>query len=322
MPIRLRISSAIPALIAALVLLTAGAAEAAPLPPSASTGKPDMVTSSSARATGTVDPHGLPTNYFFRYGASKSYGFATLSTSAGTGSAPLPVSAQLTPLSAETTYHVQLVAENAAGTSFGSDRTFTTKPTPNTVILGTAPNPVLFGHTVAIDGQLKGAGAAGAKVTLQADPFPYPPGGFPQVGNPVVTNNFGFFSFTALPTFTTQYRVVATGKANPVTAVAVVGVVLRVHVDIHRSHNHRVVPLIHGLATPGHPGSLALLERLSRGNYRIVGVMTLHGGSATTPSGFAGRIRVHVTGRYRVEVRATDGSNFPGFSTTFGLRAS
>jgi hypothetical protein len=92
----------------------------------ATTGAADSITTSSATLTGTVNPGGAATTYHFEYGTSSSYGLTTPSTDAGSGSATLSVSAGISGLTADTTYHYRLVASNADGTSDGADRTFRT----------------------------------------------------------------------------------------------------------------------------------------------------------------------------------------------------
>src|SRR5206468_1080131 len=73
------------------------------------------------------------------YGTSTSYGSQTGSQSAGSGTSPVSVFANVSGLSPSTTYHFRLVASNAGGTTQGSDQTFTTSSTSyaNT-ILGTS----------------------------------------------------------------------------------------------------------------------------------------------------------------------------------------
>jgi hypothetical protein len=83
------------------------------------------VTSSSATLNGTVNPKGLTTSVYFQYGASASYGFTTVAQSYS-GSTTQPVSANIPGLGPITTYHFRLVGTNSGGTSFGSDRIFTT----------------------------------------------------------------------------------------------------------------------------------------------------------------------------------------------------
>jgi len=83
------------------------------------------VTSSSATLNGSVDPHGLTTNVHFQYGTTTSYGLTTANQSK-TGNAYQNVAANISGLSASTTYHFRIVGTNTSGTTYGSDRTFTT----------------------------------------------------------------------------------------------------------------------------------------------------------------------------------------------------
>ena len=90
------------------------------------TGPAENVTTSSAKVTGTVNPGGAQTSYHFEYGTTTSYGLSTPDNDAGAGSADLGVSATLSSLTPQTTYHYRLVA----GGVNGNDRTFTTGPNP------------------------------------------------------------------------------------------------------------------------------------------------------------------------------------------------
>jgi len=83
------------------------------------------VTSSSATLNATVDPHGLTTSVHFQYGTTTSYG-STSPSQSKTGNTYQTASANVGGLSASTTYHFRLVATNSAGTTYGTDRTFTT----------------------------------------------------------------------------------------------------------------------------------------------------------------------------------------------------
>jgi hypothetical protein len=92
------------------------------------------VTSTGAQLNGSVNPDGLSTAYHFEYGLTTSYGSLTSSANAGAGTGAVSVNATLSGLSAGTTYHYRLVAANSAGTTNGSDRSFTggTSPPPPT----------------------------------------------------------------------------------------------------------------------------------------------------------------------------------------------
>ena len=93
--------------------------------PVAITNPATSITSSSARLNGSVNPHGLTTTMYFQYGRSTSYGSRTPNQTK-TGNSYQNVSANISGLTAHTTYHFRVVASNTAGTRYGSDRTFIT----------------------------------------------------------------------------------------------------------------------------------------------------------------------------------------------------
>jgi len=95
--------------------------------PSTTTGSATDMTQHSAKLNGTVNPNGDSTTYYFQWGPTTSYGNTTPTQSAGSGTSDVAVSANLTGLTPNTTYHYRLVAVNSAGTTNGSDMTFKTK---------------------------------------------------------------------------------------------------------------------------------------------------------------------------------------------------
>jgi hypothetical protein len=94
--------------------------------PVAITNPATLIASFSARLNGSVNPHGLSTTVYFQYGRTTSYGNRTPNQTK-TGINYQNVSANISGLSAHTTYHFRIVASNAFGTRYGSDRTFTTQ---------------------------------------------------------------------------------------------------------------------------------------------------------------------------------------------------
>jgi phosphodiesterase/alkaline phosphatase D-like protein len=103
-----------------------------PVPPTVATESASLITASAATLGGSVDPNELTvTDCQFEYGPTSSYGSTALCTpSPGSGAAAVAVSAHMTGLSANTTYHYRIAATNAAGTSYGSDLTFSTPKVP------------------------------------------------------------------------------------------------------------------------------------------------------------------------------------------------
>ncbi|MBV9604975.1 MAG: fibronectin type III domain-containing protein [Solirubrobacterales bacterium] len=101
-------------------------ASAAATAPAVTTGSPSGVGQSSATLSGTVNPNGQSTTYYFEYGPTTSYGTQTSPAGVGSGSTPVGVHQAVFGLSPNTTYHYRLVAQSSAGTTDGADQTLTT----------------------------------------------------------------------------------------------------------------------------------------------------------------------------------------------------
>jgi uncharacterized membrane protein len=94
-------------------------------PPVVTTNPATLIASYSATLNGSVDPHGLTTTIYFQYGTTTSYGLNT-SIRSRTGNTYQTVNASISRLVANTTYHFRIVATNSGGTTYGTDKTFTT----------------------------------------------------------------------------------------------------------------------------------------------------------------------------------------------------
>jgi hypothetical protein len=117
-------------LLACLVLLQSTAEAAGLAAPTAITGPVSAVRATSATASGTVNPNGRATTWYFEYGTSTSYGKRTASKSAGSGSGNAQITGGLTGLTPGTAYHYRLVATSSDGTTRGGDGVFTTLTPP------------------------------------------------------------------------------------------------------------------------------------------------------------------------------------------------
>src|SRR4029434_6835710 len=107
-------------LLTGLALLSTGGGMAAiASAPTAITGPVNSVGTTTATATGTVNPNGQATSWYLEYGTSTSYGKKTATKSAGSGTGNVQVSGALTGLAPGTGYHYRLVASNAGGTQRG-----------------------------------------------------------------------------------------------------------------------------------------------------------------------------------------------------------
>lgn len=123
---------------------TTGTAPPQPPAPSATTGTA-TATDAGAALNGSVNPNAVSTSYYFEFGETGNYGQQTPPQGAGSGSSAVSVSASLSGLRANTTYHYRLVAVGPQSAfSIGADRTFTTGGVASTR-LG------LFGRTAFTD---------------------------------------------------------------------------------------------------------------------------------------------------------------------------
>ena len=113
-------------------------------PPTVQTGPAQSVGSTGATLTGSVNPNGRSTSWYFEYGRTTSYGSKTATSNGGSGTGVGGVSAAVSGLAQGTAYHYRLVAESSAGTSRGLDASFTTAG--SVVTLRAAAFRVVYGH--------------------------------------------------------------------------------------------------------------------------------------------------------------------------------
>jgi alkylated DNA nucleotide flippase Atl1 len=119
-----------------------GALSTPPAAPVVNTAAATAITTTGATAAGSINAEGLQTSYRVQYGRTTKYGEQAVAASAGSGTAAQSVSAVLTGLHASTIFHYRVVAQNADGTTAGSDATFRTD-TPAPAI----SRPAIVGDT-------------------------------------------------------------------------------------------------------------------------------------------------------------------------------
>ena len=110
-----------------------------------------LIASFSATLNGSVDPHGLPTTVYFQYGTTTNYGNTTPPQNRN-GNTFQNVSANITPLNANTTYHFRIVATNSQGMRFGNDRTFTTLSQTGAPVVITNPASLIASFSTTLNG--------------------------------------------------------------------------------------------------------------------------------------------------------------------------
>jgi hypothetical protein len=122
-------------------------------PPVVVTNAATLIASFSATLNGTVDPHGLTTTVYFQYGTTTSYG-STTSAQTKTGNTYQSVSANISGLSASTTYHFRIVANNSSGSRYGSDKTFTTLSVTGPPVVTTSPATLIASFSATLNGSV------------------------------------------------------------------------------------------------------------------------------------------------------------------------
>jgi hypothetical protein len=183
-------------------------------PPTVQTGGAQSVGTSTATLTGSLDPRGFSTSWYFEYGTTTSYGSRTSSVNAGSGTGSRSVSSSLSGLVPSTTYHFRLVASSSAGTSRGADVAFTTQ---QSVTLTQSTMQSTYGRFVTLSGTVSSK-LAGVKVTILAQPFGET--SFATLGT-ALTGNGGAWTFAARPAIRTVYQASADGGTS---GQAIVGV--------------------------------------------------------------------------------------------------
>ena len=128
-------------------------------PPVAITNLATLIASFSATLNGSVNPHGLTTSVYFQYGPTTSYGSTTPVQPQG-GSRFRDISANISGLSASTTYHFRIVATNSNGTRYGSDRTFTTLSATGPPVVITNPASYIASFSAMLNGSVDPHGLA------------------------------------------------------------------------------------------------------------------------------------------------------------------
>ena len=83
------------------------------------------ISASAAAVTANVDPNAQATTVTVAYGRTTSYG-SSVQVPVSPGTSAVPITVALTGLSANTTYHAQIVATNADGSSTSADLTLST----------------------------------------------------------------------------------------------------------------------------------------------------------------------------------------------------
>src|ERR1700730_7735177 len=121
--------------------------------------------------TGTVNPEGSPTTYYFQFGPTTAYVSRTVTGTAGSGINPVKIGLSAAPM--RPGYHYRLVAINLTGTSVGKDRVFSQPRRSKLRFEVPKGASTTWGKVVVISGRLLGVGSAGHRIALLESPYPY-----------------------------------------------------------------------------------------------------------------------------------------------------
>lgn len=256
-------------LAAALVPALAPAASASK-PPIVVTGLVTNMVGSSATLNGTINPRGLATEWYFRYGAPSDgkapapYPSETATTILKPGiTVATPVSQAVTGL--QPGYYYQLVAKIAGVETPGKARrvkstTSHTKSVKSGFVLPSSFEPTVVGGTFVFRGTLMGADNGKREVVLQASPYPYS-AAFTDYGAPTFTSAGGGFSFSVLHlSRSTRFRVATVTPPLQVSATLTQLAEVRVTLNVQSSKHVKGLVRLYGTASPAEVGAHVLLQ--------------------------------------------------------------
>jgi hypothetical protein len=288
--------------------------------PAARTGGAVNVTQTAATIRGLVDANRASTNYYFQIGRTRAYGSTTPLMAAGRRARAITVSADVSGLAPGATYHYRLIADNKDGIARGRDRTFKATPEPLSIAITAFPSPVRPGRPVTVAGRLSGTGHSGRQVVLQSNPYPYTQG-FVTVGNALVTDAAGTFSFSILSLpVTTQFRVMMARKQEVSSGILTVDAAVRVRAATRKVARRRssVTVRFRGSVLPARDGARVDIQKLRDGQWVTI-AHTRAKDATNAKSRYAVRVRVFRSGRFRV-VAESAGDFASGASRTLGIR--
>jgi hypothetical protein len=263
------------------------------------------VAPTTAVLTGSVDPKGRSTSWYFDYGPTTAYGSKTPRQTIGAGSGATPVSVTVSSLTPSTTYHFRLVATSSAGTATSSDVSFAT---PAALTMDRPALRVVAGGYVRLSGSVWGS-QPGVKVTVLAQPFGE------ATLTPVataLTGAGGLWTQLVQPRIATAYQATANGGS---TATMTVGV--QPAVELHVLSHGRFLTRV-SAASP-FAGKIVQLQRSSYGRWVTVARARL---SSRSTAVFSAKVlpRGHSTVRIAFSVNQAGPGYLAGFSRTVGYR--
>ena len=312
---------AVVVLAAAVALIAPATASAAA--PGVSVRAESNVTSNSAFVNASIDPNNIRTTYFVRFGLTKLYGLETAHQEAGSGGAPREVSIALTGLAPDTRYHYRVIAVNENGAiTRSNDQTFRTRKQQLGVTLTATPSTVAPNAPTVLTGQLTGTNNANRDVRVEASQWPYT-AGFAQIGNKIVTDGQGNFTFNVLNVpFNTQFRVALAQRPDVVSPVVVVAVPMTVKTDIRtvKTFRHSKKVRFKGRVTPAPVTPSLVVQKRRDGVWTTIATARKWTESASGVT-FKKKVRIRKSGKFRLVAQDTAGKYAVGAGRVISIKA-
>jgi hypothetical protein len=270
-------------------------------PPIVHSGPPTGVTSTAATLTGTLDPSGHSTSWYFQYGSTAGYGGKTPSQNAGSSGGTRAVSAGIGGLTPGATVHYRLVATNSAGTAYGADTVLATIG-PAATLAASSP-AVVHGHGVTLSGSVSSK-KEDERVAVFAQRWGNT--SFTSVTT-VLTGPGGTWSLVVRPTIRTTYKAIYNGFTSATVTVGV-----RPAVSLRTRPRLRFTTHVAGARS--FAGRVVQLQRrLLDGRWRTIARARLGRHSSTTFH--ASLPKGHSTLRAAISVNQAGAGYLAGFSS-------
>jgi hypothetical protein len=309
--------------LAAVLALIAPAAATASSRPGVDVLARSNLTFNSVLVNARIDPNNAETTYFVQFGLTKLYGSETPHASAGAGANPKRVSIPVTGLTPATRYHYRVVAINKDGITQSADHTFKTANQPLGVTLAANPATILPGGGSQLTGQLTGTNSANRDVVLQANQYPF--AGFVNVGNRIVTDAQGNFSFSVLTIpFNTQFRVALAQRPEVVSPVVFVGAMMSTTTAVKtvKRFRHSKKVRFKGAITPAPAQHSVSVQKLRDGVWTTIAtvgsVSVNRDGSRAT---YSKKVRIGRSGKFRVIAEDALGKYSIGAGRVISIKA-
>jgi hypothetical protein len=288
-----------------------------PTPPGVSSQHRRDITATSTNISASLNPHGAATTYYFQYGTTTSYGGRTPSppADAGSGTTAATVAAALTGLRPYTRYHWRLVATNAAGTTRGPDRSFTTARAPTAVSLGVSRTTVPWGSGISLGGRVSGPGSVALTVALEQQRFPFDVG-FKEIATARTSRDGGYLFTIDSLLGESRFRVLTRTQTIVMSPVVTARTAVRPAISVRNLSRKRA--RIEGSIVPAVGGTVSLQRRLASGRWTRVRLATVapRGNPARTTYRFKVFRARKVTRAYRVVALPDRGAYVRGTSGT------